>query len=456
MSLGMTFGDVLNTIRNDGLENVLSRFYSLYPGRITDNADDAQVGRTKVKVHGLGMQKEHPQKAWPVSQFAGRNYGSYFPPHVDDEVLVSFDHGSINSPVIVGAYWPNQDDAHKPETSHVPAEFVIADGGEPTKRGIKSRGGSVLIFDDAPETYHFEVYTGAAETEEVSGRTRPRVGIPAKKHHSVRLDDKNENIVISTFGELPAGREDTDENRVKHVIIMQDKAANRFVSIATIGEVSGDDERYHQFLLSDTEKKIRAESTQEHYWEINDADQKITCSTKNLHRWEIDQKNKKITTSTAAGYGCVHDETAQQNLLATPNNQSISQGTAGTEITDLQGDVTLTSVAGVNVSAVGASTHSYRSGLTVAVNGSWTTQVLAAAQLLVTGNLTISGLAVSIIGPAAVNIQSANVILGAGAATTLLKATAAAKYNAHVHTAAGVPPMPLMETADLTISTKAS
>jgi uncharacterized protein involved in type VI secretion and phage assembly len=71
------------------------------------------------------------------NQSAGSGAGSYFVPQVGDEVLVSFNHGDVREPYIVGALWNTQDRPPAPS----PTDAV-------TKRKIRTPKGHELEFDD--------------------------------------------------------------------------------------------------------------------------------------------------------------------------------------------------------------------------------------------------------------------------------------------------------------------
>lgn len=117
-------------------------------GIVTDNKDPDKLGRVKVKFPVLS---EQDTTHWVplVMQGAGKKRGWYFIPEINDEVLVMFEHGDLNSPIIVGAIWNGKD---KPADSNP--------GGNP-RRVIKSRAGSRVIFDDENEKLIIEDGGGA-------------------------------------------------------------------------------------------------------------------------------------------------------------------------------------------------------------------------------------------------------------------------------------------------------
>jgi uncharacterized protein involved in type VI secretion and phage assembly len=116
-------------------ETEASRVYEPVIAIVTDNKDPSKLGRVKIKIPVLS---ETDTTTWvPIVMLgAGKNRGWFFIPEKDDEVLVLFEHGDMDRPLVVGALWNGKD---KPPDKNP--------GGNP-RRVIKSRGGSKIIFDD--------------------------------------------------------------------------------------------------------------------------------------------------------------------------------------------------------------------------------------------------------------------------------------------------------------------
>jgi uncharacterized protein involved in type VI secretion and phage assembly len=116
-------------------------------GIVTDNKDPKKLGRVKVKIPVLhNDQTTH----WcPLIMLgAGKNRGWFFIPEVEDEVLICFEQGDLNRPMVVGALWNGKD---KPADKNP--------GGNP-RRVIKSRQGSKITFDDEKNQLIIEDGTG--------------------------------------------------------------------------------------------------------------------------------------------------------------------------------------------------------------------------------------------------------------------------------------------------------
>jgi len=128
--LSSMFAAQIHTAESEG-----TRVYEPLIGIVTDNKDPSKLGRVKLKVPILSDQDT---TFWcPIIMLgASKNRGWFFIPEKDDEVLVMFEHGDVNRPLVVGALWNGKD---KPPDKNP--------GCNP-RRVIKSRLGSKITFDD--------------------------------------------------------------------------------------------------------------------------------------------------------------------------------------------------------------------------------------------------------------------------------------------------------------------
>ncbi len=133
--LSSVFASQIHTAEAEG-----NRVHEPVIGVVTDNKDPQKLGRVKVKVPILS-DADTTWWAPIVMSGAGKNRGWFFIPEIDDEVLVVFEHGDMDRPLVVGALWNGKDTA--PDTNP---------GGN-KRRMIKSRAGSKVTFfdDDAPK-----------------------------------------------------------------------------------------------------------------------------------------------------------------------------------------------------------------------------------------------------------------------------------------------------------------
>jgi uncharacterized protein involved in type VI secretion and phage assembly len=118
--------------RND----VDGRYFGVVVGVVTNNRDPDGMHRVKVRFPWLN-QDDESNWARVATMMAGNGRGAYFLPEVDDEVLVAFEHGSVEQPFVIGALWNGKDVAHESNSD-----------GTNDNRSIKSRSGHVVRLCD--------------------------------------------------------------------------------------------------------------------------------------------------------------------------------------------------------------------------------------------------------------------------------------------------------------------
>jgi uncharacterized protein involved in type VI secretion and phage assembly len=136
--LASVFADQIRTAETEA-----TRVYEPMVALVTDNKDPSKLGRVKIKIPVLS----NTDTSWwaPIVMLgAGKNRGWFFIPEINDEVLVLFEHGDLNRPLVVGALWGGKD---KPPDKNP---------GSNPRRVIKSREGSKITFDDEKEQLIFE------------------------------------------------------------------------------------------------------------------------------------------------------------------------------------------------------------------------------------------------------------------------------------------------------------
>lgn len=465
---GWDVSDFMKAIREMGLENALDRWYSVYPATIVDDADESQQGKSRVKVSLLGFPDEHPRFSYPISPYAGRNFGFFFPPHKDSPAWVSFDMGDTNSARVLGGWWMNEPSDKRPATSHVPAEFVKSDGSSPTARGIKTQGGSMLAFDDDTENYFTEITSGKNPVEIIENRDAQGnvvgtvaqiiVGERAEKHHRIRLDDTREQIIVASFGDVnenapvvfEADSPSTQANkellsRLRHQITMRDKADDRFVEMKSIGD---DDTNYHRVLLSDTDEKIHVMSTGQHFIEIDDASDRIVNSTADGFRTELNSSDKRAVMETPGSRvlrldddtnvitlndsqheltfdnsgTLLSDETGQPVTIQGQGNLSANFPSGNAEFNAI--DWTKVLQGNRNVTITGNDTVSVTGNMTMNITG--TLQKIAAMiSMISSGSVTLTGTTVT--------VNSATVNIGTGTLQRLVNEIFVPLFNSHFH-----------------------
>ncbi len=122
--------------------SVIHGFNGVVVGLVTNNKDDEKkLGRVKVKFPWLD---ENQESHWAriATPDAGPKRGVMWLPEVNDEVLVAFEHGDVNTPYVLGGLWNGKDE------TPIPLSDAVGSDGKVNQRIIKSRSGHVIILDD--------------------------------------------------------------------------------------------------------------------------------------------------------------------------------------------------------------------------------------------------------------------------------------------------------------------
>ncbi|NEP76599.1 MAG: hypothetical protein F6K29_34665 [Okeania sp. SIO2G5] len=149
-------------------------------GIVTDNEDPDGLGRVKVKFPTL-TEEHNSNWARVVSMGAGPARGFDCLPEIDDEVLVTFEHGDIHRPYIMGGVWNGNDSPPNGVGDNVQDSKVRL-------RTLQTRVGHKIQL-----------------IEEDKGGSKTGILIETTGGHKVYLDDSSGRIEIQSTGDLKIG-----------------------------------------------------------------------------------------------------------------------------------------------------------------------------------------------------------------------------------------------------------
>jgi uncharacterized protein involved in type VI secretion and phage assembly len=149
----------------------LGKIEGVIVGTVIDNKDPVSLGRVRVQFPWKTLMH---QTAWArmAAPMAGNNRGTYFIPEVGDEVLVAFEQGILDAPIVIGALWNSKD--KPPETNQT---------GHNDRRLIKSRSGHQIILDD----------TAGNEKIQITDKTG---------NNTITIDSSTNTIIIQSGSNL--------------------------------------------------------------------------------------------------------------------------------------------------------------------------------------------------------------------------------------------------------------
>lgn len=149
----------------------VNRIFGVVVGIVIDNNDPEGLYRVKVKFpwikESTGQYSDAPDRedfpsSWAriASMMAGPDRGAFWLPEVDDEVLVTFEHGDLRRPFVIGSLWSPVDKAIHDNKSQ---------GGKNHFRTFFSRAGNVLQFVDEPGKERIVLQTKVSSGDAATG-----------------------------------------------------------------------------------------------------------------------------------------------------------------------------------------------------------------------------------------------------------------------------------------------
>jgi len=162
------------------------RYYGVVVGIVTNNHDPEDMHRVKVRFPWLN-QDDESNWARVASAMAGNGRGAYFLPEVDDEVLVAFEHGSVEHPYVIGSLWNGKDSA--PESN--------ADGNN-DNRAFKSRSGHIVRLCDKAGQEKIEIIDKTGNNRIVISASDNSISIEAQGDIAIR--SQTGKVTIDAIG----------------------------------------------------------------------------------------------------------------------------------------------------------------------------------------------------------------------------------------------------------------
>jgi uncharacterized protein involved in type VI secretion and phage assembly len=118
--------------------------HGVVTGVVVDNVDPVQMGRVRVRFR---WNDEGEESRWTrmASAYSGNGRGLFFLPEIGDEVVVAFEMGDPERPIVIGALWNGADLAPSLEQNNA-------------KRLVTRTGNTVQLFDHDDDE-RIEIFT---------------------------------------------------------------------------------------------------------------------------------------------------------------------------------------------------------------------------------------------------------------------------------------------------------
>ena len=180
-----TFSSFWDTFVRFGLE-AFGRYYSVYRAKVDTNVDPQNQGRIKVIVESLGRTDPLAEFAYPITPYASKDAGMFFPPESGDQVYVMFENGNPRLPMYLGGWWMKGD---LPSSFKKPLVDV---------RGIETKTGHKILFDESITTPGITVETALGHKITLNdGPVIQGITLKTVVGASIKIDDLLGTITIS-------------------------------------------------------------------------------------------------------------------------------------------------------------------------------------------------------------------------------------------------------------------
>ena len=164
-------------------ENIANKVWGVTTGIVLENWNDKKPGKVKVEMN-LGIQGKNVSGWIPVmTPYGGKDYGMYALPEVGAVVVVAFEMGDRNRPIVIGSIWDNK--------NTIPKETALEKN---TVKRMKTKGGCEIVFEEDEKKEKVTIHTPAELTILLDDE---------KKTISIEDKNKENGLLIDTDkGEL--------------------------------------------------------------------------------------------------------------------------------------------------------------------------------------------------------------------------------------------------------------
>lgn len=165
----------------------MRRFTGVFIALVTNVNDPHALGRIQIQFPWF----DPDLRSWArvAAPMAGSKRGAFFMPEVDDEVLVAFEHGDFNHPLVLGFLWNGVD--KPPET-------------DPQNRVLVTPGGHTIRLEDGTDKKLIVRSSGGHEIALDDSAAGQQLSIKTTGGLSITMDDKQSSIRMQGGGRILA------------------------------------------------------------------------------------------------------------------------------------------------------------------------------------------------------------------------------------------------------------
>lgn len=160
--------------------------YGVMRGVVKENWDEEHPGRVRVELLS-GNDGKNTTEWIPVAQpYCGKDFGFYFLPEINTEVLVGFIEGDVNTPIVLGGLW-NQEDTIPTDTANE----------QNSRKRLRTKGGHEILFQEDEDDEQMVLQTAGGLMLSMGDKDQIISVMGESGKNLIQLDEKNNEIQIS-------------------------------------------------------------------------------------------------------------------------------------------------------------------------------------------------------------------------------------------------------------------
>jgi uncharacterized protein involved in type VI secretion and phage assembly len=162
---------------------------------VVANQDPDKMGRVKVTYPWMGSENSQVPSNWAFvcQPFASKEGGMVIIPEKGDEVVVFFEGGNMDTPIVIGTLYNSK---AKPPASERSGDMNAS--GKNTLRYFKTKAGHLLCFDDSDEDSGIFI----------QDKQKRKIEIQSKKE-AILISDENSNQIKISKGTIEVKTKDS-------------------------------------------------------------------------------------------------------------------------------------------------------------------------------------------------------------------------------------------------------
>lgn len=168
----------------------LDRWYGIFIGIVTNNNDPEKKGRVKVRYPWLD---DHGESDWVRIAGTGANSdaGVSMLPNVNDQVLVAFEHGDFNRPIIMASLQQETGESNE----------IVTENGQTVRASWRTSGGHDVTMAHNSQENFLQINTSSGHTVRLD-ETAQKLTITSAGGHTIVLDDRTRQIQVESKGNM--------------------------------------------------------------------------------------------------------------------------------------------------------------------------------------------------------------------------------------------------------------